>query len=54
MSYKPQTLYLTTDSIVEIYNDLEQLLGIILIQRKNIPPGSDDAKEAIIIKLEVR
>ena len=39
MSWKPQTPYLTTDGIVEIYNDLEQLLGIILIQRKNIPLG---------------
>jgi len=39
MSWKPQTPYLTTDGIVEIYNDLEQLLGIVLIQRKNIPLG---------------
>jgi len=39
MNWKPQTPYLTTDGIVEIYNDSEQLLGIVLIQRKNIPLG---------------
>jgi hypothetical protein len=29
MSWKPQTSYLTTDGIVEIYNDLEKLLSIV-------------------------
>lgn len=39
MSWKPQTPYLTTDGIVEIYNVLEEFLGIVLIQRKNTPVG---------------
>lgn len=39
MSWKPQTPYLTTDGIVEIYNALEEFLGIVLIQRKNTPIG---------------
>lgn len=39
MSWKPQTPYLTTDGIVEIYNSSEELLGIVLIQRKNTPIG---------------
>ena len=39
MSWKPKTPYLTTDGIVEIYNASEKLLGIVLIQRKNIPIG---------------
>ncbi len=39
MSWKPKTPYLTTDGIVEIYNASERLLGIVLIQRKNIPLG---------------
>lgn len=39
MSWKPKTPYLTTDGIVEIYNDVEELLGIVLIKRKNIPYG---------------
>lgn len=39
MSWKPQTPYLTTDGIVEIYNASEEFLGIVLIQRKNIPIG---------------
>ena len=39
MSWKPKTPYLTTDGIVEIYNASEKLLGIVLIQRKNIPLG---------------
>ena len=39
MSWKPQTPYLTTDGIVEIYNSSDELLGIVLIQRKNIPLG---------------
>ena len=39
MSWKPQTPYLTTDGIVEIYNTSEKLLGIVLIQRKNVPLG---------------
>ena len=39
MSWKPKTPYLSTDGIVEIYSDLEELLGIVLIERKNIPHG---------------
>lgn len=39
MSWKPQTPYLTTDGIVEIYNASEKFLGIVLIQRKNTPIG---------------
>jgi len=39
MSWKPKTPYLTTDGIVEIYNASEKLLGVVLIQRKNIPLG---------------
>lgn len=39
MSFIPQTPYLTTDGIVEIYNNNEELLGIVLIQRKNKPLG---------------
>lgn len=39
MSWKPQTPYLTTDGIVEIYNSSEEFLGIVLIQRNNIPLG---------------
>lgn len=39
MSWKPQTPYLTTDSIVEIYNASQEFLGIVLIQRKNTPIG---------------
>lgn len=39
MSFTPQTPYLTTDGIVEIYNNLNQLQGIVLIQRKNEPLG---------------
>lgn len=30
MSWKPQTSYLTTDGVVEIYNHSEKLLGIVL------------------------
>ncbi|WP_457743813.1 NUDIX domain-containing protein [Sulfurimonas sp.] len=39
MSWKPKTPYLTTDAIVEIYTSSEKFLGIVLIQRKNIPFG---------------
>ena len=39
MSWKPQTPYLTTDGIVEIYNHSEKFLGIVLIQRENTPIG---------------
>lgn len=39
MSWKPQTPYLTTDGIVEIYNASESFIGIVLIQRKNPPLG---------------
>ena len=39
MAWTPKTPYLTTDGIVEIYDDAEQFLGIVLIQRKNTPLG---------------
>lgn len=39
MSWKPQTPYLATDGIVEIYNSFDELLGLILIKRKNPPYG---------------
>jgi 8-oxo-dGTP diphosphatase len=39
MSFTPSTPYLTTDGIVEIYNQQEQFLGIVLITRKNKPLG---------------
>jgi len=32
-----KTPYLTTDGIVEIYNDSQSLLGIVLIKRKYPP-----------------
>jgi len=39
MAFKPQTPYLATDGIVEIYNSSESFMGIVLIQRKNPPHG---------------
>jgi 8-oxo-dGTP diphosphatase len=39
MSFTPHTPYLTTDGIVEIYDDLENFHGIVLIQRKYEPLG---------------
>jgi 8-oxo-dGTP diphosphatase len=39
MAWQPQTPYLTTDGIVEIYDDDENFIGIVLIERKNIPHG---------------
>ncbi len=39
MTFKPNTPYLTTDGIVEIYDDSERFLGVVLIQRKNRPLG---------------
>ncbi len=39
MAFTPKTPYLTTDGIVEIYNDAQQLLGIVLIKRKYSPLG---------------
>ena len=39
MSWKPETPYLTTDGIVEIYDNSENFIGIVLIQRKNTPLG---------------
>jgi 8-oxo-dGTP diphosphatase len=39
MSFTPKTPYLTTDGIVEIYNENEIFQGIVLIQRKNPPLG---------------
>lgn len=39
MAFKPQTPYLATDGIVEVYDGEEKLQGIVLIQRKNRPLG---------------
>ena len=39
MSWPPQTPYLTTDGIVEIYNKKNEFEGIVLIKRKNPPLG---------------
>jgi 8-oxo-dGTP diphosphatase len=39
MHFTPKTPYLTTDGIVEIYNDAQEFLGIVLIQRKYEPVG---------------
>ena len=39
MSWRPQTPYLATDGIVEIYDENEIFLGIVLIERKNEPHG---------------
>jgi 8-oxo-dGTP diphosphatase len=39
MAWIPKTPYLTTDGIVEIYDDNKNFLGIVLIQRKNEPLG---------------
>ena len=39
MSWKPNTPYLTTDGIVEIYTPSNDFLGIVLIKRKNFPHG---------------
>lgn len=39
MAWTPKTPYLTTDGIVEIYDEKETFLGIVLIQRKNEPLG---------------
>lgn len=39
MHFTPSTPYLATDGIVEIYSENQNLLGIVLIQRKNFPLG---------------
>jgi 8-oxo-dGTP diphosphatase len=39
MAFTPQTPYLTTDGIVEVYSSSEELLGIVLIKRKYPPIG---------------
>ena len=39
LSFKPETPYLTTDGIVEIYDQNENFKGIVLIKRKNSPIG---------------
>ena len=39
MPWPPQTPYLTTDGIVEIYNEKNEFKGIVLIKRKNPPLG---------------
>ncbi|RKX82222.1 MAG: NUDIX hydrolase, partial [Spirochaetes bacterium] len=38
MAFTPKTPYLTTDGIIEIYED-EDFKGIVLIERKNEPVG---------------
>ena len=38
MSWKPETPFVSTDGIVEIYED-DRLLGVVLITRKNPPYG---------------
>ena len=37
--FKPQTPYLATDGVVEIYDEDDNFKGIVLIQRKNEPVG---------------
>jgi len=37
--FTPKTPYLTTDGIVEIYDDSQSFLGIVLIKRKYPPLG---------------
>jgi 8-oxo-dGTP diphosphatase len=39
MSWPPQTPYLTTDGIIEVYDNNENFKGIVLIKRKNPPLG---------------
>ena len=39
MPFVPKTPYLTTDGIVEIYNEENVFEGIVLIKRKNPPLG---------------
>ena len=39
MAFVPKTPYLTTDGIVEIYDNDDNFIGIVLIQRKNPPVG---------------
>ncbi len=39
MPFTPKTPYLTADGIVEIYDEVENFQGIVLIQRKNEPLG---------------
>lgn len=38
MAWQPQTPYLTTDGIVELY-DADKMIGVVLISRKNPPHG---------------
>lgn len=39
MPFTPKTPYLTTDGIIEIYDDKDIFQGIVLIERKNEPVG---------------
>ena len=39
MPWPPQTPYLTTDGIIEVYDDHDNFQGIVLIERKNPPLG---------------
>lgn len=39
MAFIPKTPYLTTDGIIEIYDDKDIFQGIVLIERKNEPRG---------------
>ena len=38
MPFKPKTPYLTTDGIIELYEE-DRFRGIVLIERKNAPKG---------------
>jgi len=39
MAFTPKTPYLTTDGIIEIYDEKDIFQGIVLIERKNEPLG---------------
>ena len=39
MAFTPKTPYLTTDGIIEVYDNEQQFQGIVLIERKNDPKG---------------
>ena len=39
MSWPPETPYLTTDGIIEVYDENDNFQGIVLIERKNPPLG---------------
>ena len=39
MPWPPETPYLTTDGIIEVYDSVDNFQGIVLIERKNPPLG---------------